>query len=76
MDVNLPYRQSLKCVPFSVLGVGDRVADDVLKENLQNTASLLVDETGDTLDTTTAGQATNSRFGDTCGNVSDDEVTS
>ena len=52
-------------IPLSVLGVCDRVTDDVLKEDLEHTASLLVDKTGDTFDTTTAGQTTDSRFSDT-----------
>ena len=37
-----------------VLGVGDRVTDHVLQENLEDTAGLLVDEARDALDTTTA----------------------
>ena len=36
----------------------------IFKEDLENTTSLLVDETRDTLDTTTAGKTTNSRLGD------------
>ena len=47
-----------------VLGVGYRVADDVLKEYLENTTSLFVDKTGDTLDSTTTGETTNSGLGD------------
>lgn len=37
----------------------------ILKEDLENTSGLLVDETGDTLDTTTTSEATNSGLGDT-----------
>ncbi len=37
-----------------VLGVGDRVADDVLEEHLQHAAGLLVYEPADTLDTAAA----------------------
>ena len=37
----------------------------VLEENLENTTGLLVDETRDTLDTTTAGKTTNSGLGNT-----------
>jgi hypothetical protein len=47
----------------SVLCVGDRVADDVLKEDLQHTTSLFIDETRDTLDTTTTSETTDSRLG-------------
>ena len=38
----------------------------VLKEDLEDTTGLLVDETGDTLDTATAGKTTDSGLGDTC----------
>jgi hypothetical protein len=48
-----------------VLSVGDRVTDDILEEDLEDTASLFVDQTGDTLDTTTAGETTDSGLGDT-----------
>ena len=48
-----------------VLGVGDRVTDDVLKEDLEDTTGLFVDETGDTLDTTTTGETADSGLGDT-----------
>ena len=40
---------------LGVLRVGDCVADDVLEEDFENTSSLLVDEAGDTLDTSTTG---------------------
>jgi hypothetical protein len=53
------------CLPFGVLGVGDGVTDDVLEENLEDTASLLVDETGNTLYTTTTSETADSGFGDT-----------
>ena len=51
--------------PFSMLSIGDRVADDVLKEDLKNTTSLLVDKPGDTLYTATTGKTTDSWLGDT-----------
>jgi hypothetical protein len=53
------------CLPLGVLSVGDGVTDDTLKEGLQNTTSLLVDHGRDTLDTTTTGQTTDSRLGNT-----------
>ncbi len=40
----------------SMLSVCDTVTDDILEENLEHTTSLLVDETRDTLDTTSAGK--------------------
>ena len=52
-------------LPLGVLGVGHGITDDVLKENLEDTAGLLVDEAGDALDSTTASQATDGGLGDT-----------
>jgi hypothetical protein len=43
-------------MPLSVFGVGDRVADDVLEEDLEYPTGLLVDEAGDTLYTTTSSE--------------------
>ena len=40
----------------SVLGVGDGITDDVLEEDLEDTAGLLVDEAGDALHTATTSQ--------------------
>ena len=45
-----------------MLGVGDGVTDDVLKEYLEDTPSLLVDEARDTLDTTTARKTADGRL--------------
>ena len=52
-------------LPLGVLGVGHGITDDVLKENLQNTTGLLVDEAGDALDSTTTSQTTDGGLGDT-----------
>ena len=43
-----------------MLSVRDGVTDDVLEEDLEDTTSLLVDQTRDTLDTTTTGETTDS----------------
>ena len=43
-----------------MLSVGDGVTDDVLQEDLQDTAGLFVDEARDTLDTATTSETTNS----------------
>lgn len=51
--------------PLGVLCVGDSIANHVLEEDLQHTACLFVDETGDTFNSTTASQATNCGLGDT-----------
>ena len=52
-------------LPLGVLGVGDGITDDVLEEHLQDTAGLLVDETGDALHTTTASETADCGLGDT-----------
>lgn len=52
--------QKEQSIPLSVLGVGDRVTDDVLEEDLQDTAGLLVDQARDTLDTATTRKTTDS----------------
>ena len=49
----------------SVLGVSHGVTDHVLQEHLENTTSLLVDQTRDTLHTTAASQTADSGLGDT-----------
>ena len=51
-------------LPLGMLGVGDGVPDDVLKEHLQHTPGLLVDQPRDPLDTSTSGQAPDGRLGD------------
>lgn len=59
-------------LPLGVLGVGDGVTDDVLKEHLEHTTGLLVDETRYTLYAATTGQTTNSGFGDTLDVITQD----
>jgi hypothetical protein len=49
----------------SVLSVSDRVADDILEEHLEDSTSLLVNETRDTLHTTTTSETADSWLGDT-----------
>ena len=51
-------------LPPGVLRVGNRVPDDILKEDLEDTTSLFVDETGDTLDTATTSETTDGGLGD------------
>ena len=41
-----------------VFGVSDGIADDILQEDLEDTTSFFVDETGNTLDTPTTSQTT------------------
>ena len=52
-------------LPLGMLGVGDSITDDIFQENLEYTTGLLVDQAGDTLDTTTTCKTTDSRLGDT-----------
>lgn len=55
-----------------MLSVGDSVTDDTLKEGLEDTTGLLVYHGGDTLDTTTTSQTTDSGLGDTLDVVTQD----
>ena len=48
-----------------MLGVGNGITNDVLEEDLEDGAGLLVDEAGDTLDTATTGETTDGGLGDT-----------
>ena len=49
---------------LGVLSVGDGIPDDVLQEHLEHTTGLLVDETGDTLDTASASKTADGGLGD------------
>ena len=55
-----------------MLGVGDGVTDHVLQEDFENTACLFVDETRDTLDTSSASETTDGGLGDALDVVSED----
>merc|ERR1711956_190611 len=52
-------------LPLGVFGLGDGITDDVLKEDLEDTTGLLVDQARDTLDTSTSCQTTDGGLGDT-----------
>jgi hypothetical protein len=52
-------------LPLGVFGVGDSITDDVLKEDLEDTSGLFIDEARDTLDTSTASQTADGGLGDT-----------
>ncbi len=51
--------------PLSMLGVCNGITDNVLEEDFEDTTGFFVDETGDTLNTTTTSKTTNGRFCDT-----------
>ena len=52
-------------LPLGMLGVGNGITDDILKENLQHTTGLFIDEARDTFYTTSAGKTADSWLGDT-----------
>ena len=52
-------------LPLGVLGVGDSITDDILKEYLKDTTGLLVDQARDSLHSTTTGETTDGGLGDT-----------
>ena len=43
-----------------MFGVRDRITDNILQENLENAAGLLIDKTRDTFHTATASETANS----------------
>ena len=51
-------------LPLGVFSVGDGIPDDVLKEHLQHSTGLLVDQARDTLDSTTTSQTSDGGLGD------------
>ena len=57
-------------LPLGVFGVGDSIPDDILKENLEDSTGLLIDESRDTLDSSTASQPSDGGLGDSLDVVS------
>ena len=57
-------------LPLGVFSVGDSIPDHILQENLENSTSLLIDESRDTLDSSTTSQPSDSGLGDTLDVVS------
>ena len=57
---------------LGVLGVGDSIPDDVFQEHLEYAAGLFVDESGNTLHSTSTSQTTDSRFGNALDVISQD----
>ena len=60
MSIQAQAPQPKQNSPLRVFSVRDRVTDDVLEEDLEDATGLLVDETGDTLDTTTTSETADS----------------
>ena len=57
---------------LGVLGVGDGITDDGLKEDLEDTTGFFVDESGDAFDTTTSRKTADGGFGNALDVVSQD----
>jgi len=55
-----------------VLGVGNGITNDILQKDLEDSTGLFVDESTDSLDTTTAGQTANSGLGNSGNVISED----
>ena len=51
-------------LPLGVLGVGNCITDDILKENFEDSTGLLVDQAGDTFYSSPASKTTDSGLGD------------
>eukprot|EP00041_Stephanoeca_diplocostata_P021186 m.488050 g.488050 ORF g.488050 m.488050 type:complete len:109 (+) comp21761_c0_seq9:670-996(+) len=60
------------CFSLGVLGVGHGIADDVLKEDLEDTTGFFVDESRNALDTSTASETADCRLGDALDVVTQD----
>ncbi len=59
-------------LPLGVFAVGDCVTDDILQENLEDTAGFFVDQARDTLDSTSASQSADGGFGDSLDVITQD----
>jgi hypothetical protein len=53
------------CLSLGVFGVSDGITNDVFQKHFQDTTGFFVDQARDTFDSTTAGQTTDCRLGDT-----------
>merc|ERR1719347_973346 len=53
------------CLPLGMLGIRHSVPDDILQEDLQNAPGFFVDQTRDSLHTTSPSKPSDGRFCDT-----------
>lgn len=67
---SVDYIERSNSLPLGVLGVGDRVSDDGFKEELEDSSSFIVDETRDSLDTSSSSETSDSGLGNTLDVVS------
>ena len=51
--------------PLGMLSVGDSITDNILKEDFENTSCFFIDQSRDTLDSTSPGQTPDGGLGDT-----------
>ena len=59
-------------LPLGVFGVGDGISDDVLEEYLEDTSCLLIDESRDSLDSSSTCKTSDGRLGDSLDIISQD----
>merc|ERR1719433_1479035 len=59
-------------LPLSMFSIGDSITDDIFQEYLEDTSSFFINQTRNTLDTTTTSQTTNGRFGNTLDVITQD----
>jgi hypothetical protein len=57
------------CIPFGVLSVGNRVSDNIFKEDLEDAACFFVDKAGNTFHTASTSETADSGLCDTCGRI-------
>ena len=55
-----------------MLSVGDSITDNILKENFENSSGLFIDESRDTLDSTSPGQTPDGGLGDSLDVITQD----
>lgn len=67
---------SSNSLSLGVLGVSDRISNDVVKESLEDVSDFLVDSEGDSLDSSSSGESSDSRLGDSLYNWSGSSLSS
>ena len=60
------------CLTAGVLGVGDGITDDILEEDLEDSTGFFVDQSRNTLDTTSTRQTTDGGLGNTLDVITQD----
>ena len=60
------------CFAFGMFGVGDSISNDILEEHLEDTSCLLIDESRDSLDSSSTCKTSDGRLGDSLDIISED----